>query len=115
MAQTWEILGSRRHGQMGQDGSGPAERGFPGELQAIGLPERSEGARNGPSRSAGSPISAVKAPPDAEVPERPTRRLFTFAYKLGVLRAADAATKPGKIAALLRREGLLSVHLVTWC
>jgi len=64
--------------------------------------------------SSGSPIGEVKAPPDPEVPERPTRRHFTAAYKLGVLRTADAATKPGEIAALLRREGLYSSHLVTW-
>jgi transposase InsO family protein len=57
----------------------------------------------------------ASAPPNPEVPERPVRRHFTADYKLGVLREADAAaTTPGGIAALLRREGLYSSHLVTW-
>ena len=87
-----------------------------GEQQAIGLPERSEGSRSVPSRSGGSPIGEVKVPsPDPEVPERPLRRHFTAAYKLDVLRQADAAaTTPGGIAALLRREGLYSSCLTTW-
>jgi transposase-like protein len=61
-----------------------------------------------------APPGGAHAPPDPEVPERPARRHFTAGYKLGVLRAADAATKPGDIAALLRREGLYSSHLVAW-
>ena len=54
------------------------------------------------------------APPDPEVPERPTRRRFTAEYKLSILKEADAATEPGEIGALLRREGLYSSHLVDW-
>lgn len=115
------INGTRPGGAGGNGASGeaPAREG-----KAIGLPERSEGSRSVPSRSGGSPIGEVKAPPgaaeaaappDPEVAERPTRRHFTAAYKLGVLRQADAAaTKPGGIAALLRREGLYSSHLTTW-
>jgi len=97
---------------------------MPCEGQAIGLPERSEGSRSVPSRSGGSPIEEVKpkdgavraAPaPDPEVPERPLRRHFTVAEKLRVLGEADAALKtPGGIAALLRREGLYSSHLMIW-
>ncbi len=106
----------------GASGNGTGEAGLSGEQQAIELPERSEGTRSGPSRSGGSSIGEVKTPPDPaqappvpEVMERPARRHFTAGYKLGVLKAADAAaSKPGEIAALLRREGLYSSHLVSW-
>jgi transposase len=54
------------------------------------------------------------APPDPEVPERATRRRFSADYKLAVLKEVDAATEPGAIGALLRREGLYSSHLVDW-
>ena len=50
------------------------------------------------------------APPDPQVPERPTRRRFTTEYKLRVLAETDAAPA-GSIAAILRREGLYSSHL----
>jgi transposase-like protein len=52
--------------------------------------------------------------PDPEVPERPRRRHFTAAYKLAILREIDAATEPGAIGAILRRERLYSSHLVDW-
>ena len=50
--------------------------------------------------------------PDPEVLERPTRRRFDAAYKLRILREAEAS--PGQVGALLRREGLYSSHLATW-
>ena len=56
----------------------------------------------------------MPGPPDPEVPARHVRRRFTTAYKLEVLRKADACARPGEIGALLRREGLYSSHLVTW-
>ena len=52
--------------------------------------------------------------PDPEVPERPRRRRFSAAYKLEILREIDAATEPGAIGAILRRERLYSSHLVDW-
>lgn len=52
--------------------------------------------------------------PDPEVSERPTRRRFTAEYKLRILAEADAATEPGAIGALLRREGLYSSRLSQW-
>lgn len=55
-----------------------------------------------------------RVPADPEVPERPKRRRFTAEYKLAILKEADAATEPGQIGALLRREGLYSSHLVDW-
>jgi transposase-like protein len=51
---------------------------------------------------------------EVEVVAKATRRRFTAAYKLTVLRAADACTQPGAIGALLRREGLYSSHVTTW-
>lgn len=55
-----------------------------------------------------------RATPDPELVERPRRRTFTGAYKLEVLREADACEKPGEIGALLRREGLYTSHLSAW-
>jgi transposase-like protein len=52
--------------------------------------------------------------PDPEVSERPVRRSFTAAYKLRILKEADAAKEEGEVGALLRREGLYSSHLTTW-
>lgn len=66
------------------------------------------------TRSALKGDHGAMAPPDPEVPERPTRRRFTAEYKLAILKEADAATEPGEIGALLRREGLYSSHLVDW-
>src|SRR3989304_5955459 len=43
-----------------------------------------------------------------------TRRRFSAEYKLKVLRAAEACTRPGEIGALLRREGLYFSNLKTW-
>jgi transposase-like protein len=48
------------------------------------------------------------------VPARQAKRRFTTAYKLAVLRRADACTRPGELGALLRQEALYSSHLVTW-
>ncbi len=58
------------------------------------------------------PTRAV--PPDPEVSEKPVRRRFTAAYKLRILREADARAETGQLGALLRREGLYSSHLTTW-
>src|SRR6266705_2528533 len=74
--------------------------------------ERSEAARSGGS-SAREP-AAVPVPPDSEVPARPARRRFTTAYKLAILKKADACSRHGELGALLRKEGLYSSHLVTW-
>ncbi len=45
---------------------------------------------------------------------KPRRRRFTAEYKRKILDEAAACTKPGEIAALLRREGLYSSNLVEW-
>ena len=82
-----------------------------------GEPERRGDERSEAPRSGGSPPierAGVPPPPDPEVPARHRRRHFTTAYKLEVLRKADACTRAGDLGALLRREGLYSSHLVTW-
>ena len=52
--------------------------------------------------------------PDPQVSERATRRRFTVAYKLRILKEADACHKPGELGALLRREGLYSATLASF-
>ena len=74
--------------------------------------ERSEAARSGGSLTGERDRAVV--PPDPEVPARHARRRFTTAYKLEILRKADACTRHGELGALLRREGLYSSHVVTW-
>ena len=67
-------------------------------------------------REAAQPIERVGAPvaPDPEVSARHVRRRFTTAYKLAILRRAEACSRHGELGALLRKEGLYSSHLVTW-
>ena len=80
-------------------------------------PERRGGERSEAPRSGGSsPIERADAlvVPDSEVSARHTRRRFTTAYKLEILRRADACTRHGELGALLRKEGLYSSHLITW-
>ncbi len=74
--------------------------------------ERSEAPRSGGSSTL-EPV-VVPVPPDPEVAARHARRRFTTAYKLEILRKADACTRHGEFGALLRKEGLYSSHVVTW-
>ena len=77
--------------------------------------ERSEADR---SAAAGQTVAAEPATPSRPNPEvvaAAKRRTFTAEYKLRILAEADAAaSQPGAIGALQRREGLYSSHLVTW-
>jgi transposase-like protein len=50
---------------------------------------------------------------DPEVDGKATRRRFSAEYKRSILLEADEA-EPGTAAALLRREGLYSSHIITW-
>jgi transposase len=52
--------------------------------------------------------------PDPEVPERPTRRRFSGAYKAAILKELDQATEPGAKGAIMRREGLYSSSIIEW-
>jgi transposase len=62
----------------------------------------------------GSNGAAPVAPADPELVERPRRRRFGAEYKVRVLAAADACSRPGEVGALLRREGLYTSHLTAW-
>jgi len=82
-----------------------------------GEPERRDDERSETSRSGGSPTierAIAPVPPDPEVRARHARRRFTTAYKLEMLRKAEACTRHGELGALLRKEGLYSSHLITW-
>jgi transposase len=53
--------------------------------------------------------------PDPEVVPKAKRRIFTASYKQWVLEEVDKCREqPGRVGALLRREGLYSSHLTTW-
>ena len=83
----------------------------------VGEPERRGDERREAPRSGGSLTGErviAPAPPDPEVPARHARRRFTTAYKLEMLRKADACIRHGELGALLRKEGLYSSHLITW-
>lgn len=91
-------------------------RSMLGGQSIVGEPERRGDERSEAARSGGSPTieRAVPVPPDPEVPARHVRRRFTTAYKLEILRRAEACTRHGELGALLRKEGLYSSHLITW-
>jgi len=72
-----------------------------------------EGARRA-TGVAGPVGTSGPTAPDPEVPAKVQRRTFTAAYRLGILRQADACKKHGELGALLRREGLYSSHLTNW-
>jgi transposase-like protein len=46
--------------------------------------------------------------------KKPTRRSFSAAEKLRIVREADGCTERGQIEALLRREGIYSSLLAAW-
>lgn len=52
--------------------------------------------------------------PDPEVSDKATRRRYTADYKLGILKEIDACSGPGKVGAILRREGLYSSLVSSW-
>jgi len=75
-----------------------------------GSPEGAVGER----RRIADGVAAAAGVPDPELAEKARRRRFTAAYKLKIVVAADACTRPGEIGALLRREGLYSSLLTEW-
>lgn len=52
---------------------------------------------------------------DTEVVPKAKRREFSLAYKNQILSEVDSCTQAGQIGSILRREGLYSSHLTTWC
>ncbi len=71
-----------------------------------------EGAGGDRGVLGGAPARGVR--PDPELAERPKRRKFTAGYELRIVREAAAASRPGEITAMLRREGLYTSHLTSW-
>jgi transposase len=57
--------------------------------------------------------SKKKRRPQTEVSEKATRRRFSAKEKARILQETDGAPR-GKIAAILRREGIYSSHLQKW-
>jgi len=84
-------------------------QGMEGARRATGIPcaETAQGAHSMPS--------LLVHPPDPEVPEKAVRRRFTAEYKLNILRQAESCRGAGSLGALLRREGLYSSYLTSWC
>jgi hypothetical protein len=88
------------------------------------MDERSKGTTGGPEQAGPNPRAAMAHrgvgparaaggtahKQDPEVVPRASRRTFTAAYKLRILREADACER-GHVGALLRREGLYASHL----
>jgi transposase-like protein len=60
------------------------------------------------------PAVKLQPTPEPEEKTRRERRFFSAEYKVRILAECDAAVDPGKIGAILRREGLYSSHLVDW-
>jgi transposase len=72
------------------------------------------GSHSQPSNNGTADSNRNASRPDPQVSERATRRRFTVAYKLRILKEADACHKPGELGALLRREGLYSATLASF-
>ena len=89
-------------------------------MQSMELQETSDAVQDvevaGGGRGVLDGVSAAAGDdrPDPELAERAKRRRFTAAYKLRILREAASASRPGEIAAMLRREGLYTSHLTSW-
>jgi hypothetical protein len=56
----------------------------------------------------------IRSVPDPEVTQKTIRRKFTAAFKLCILKEAEACTKQGQLGALLRRKGLYYSNLTRW-
>lgn len=59
-------------------------------------------------------LPANHSAPEPEVLERPFRRKFSTSYKIKILREVDQAESPGKVGAILRREGLYYSNIYKW-
>jgi transposase len=89
--------------------------------QVVTVVKPSEEEKEGGRRAAGVPLlgdphlaRALTPLRDPEVVERAVRRRFPGAYKLRVLKEAEACSETGQLGTLLRREGLYSSHLTVW-
>jgi transposase len=75
-------------------------------------------AKNGqasdPPLQASTPLQSKNPVPDPQVIQKPTRRRFSTAEKVRILKLADACQKPGELGALLRREGVYSSSIASF-
>ncbi len=61
-----------------------------------------------------TPLQSLSPVPDPQVIQKPTRRRFSTAEKIRILKLADACQKPGELGELLRREGLYSSSIASF-
>lgn len=61
-----------------------------------------------------TPLQSKHLVPDPQVIQKPTRRRFSTAEKVRILKLADACQRPGELGALLRREGLYSSSIASF-
>jgi len=61
-----------------------------------------------------TPLQSKHLVPDPQVIQKPTRRRFSTAEKVRILKLADACQKPGELGALLRREGIYSSNIASF-
>lgn len=59
-------------------------------------------------------VSSLERPRVPDPESKPQRRRFPTEYKLRILREIDAASEPGEIGEILRREGLYSQIISVW-
>lgn len=59
-------------------------------------------------------VTPVERPRVPDPESKPQRRKFSTEYKLRVLREIDAASAPGQVGEILRREGLYSQIISVW-
>jgi len=78
--------------------------GMEGARRATGIPSIEKSQKEG----------NLKTVPNPEVSEKTRRRRYTAAYKVRILELADQCTEPGRLGALLRREGLYYSNLNAW-
>ena len=96
----------------------PAAAGTEGGRRPTGVTapgvRQNDDSQGPPTPQDGLVPSAPSARPNPEVTQKAERRRFTKAYKIDILRQADACSGGGQIGALLRREGLFSSSLGNW-
>ena len=111
---------SLEHSDPGLEHSNPVTEGTPPPLASVGNegersePECTTGANGGGRGTPPPPPPRLVTAPDPEVVERPVRRIHTAQYKERILDEVEAATEPGAVGRILRREGLSSSSLTEW-
>jgi len=76
--------------------------------------ERGVSSETADSGDRGNGVGVPGRVPSAGRPAKPQRRQFSAEFKARIVEEADACTQAGEVTALLRREGLYSLHLANW-